>query len=172
MCFFGLAHVPSFHNELRDEDLAKFSAREEEVKLIQTQHKQMEMRLLSAEKTYAGLEENARYEHHNFFLSYLTRYFIILRACRRQIQILEVRLAQMRGRADGSSIEYAEKEIAAYAEERGVLAATNNKLREENLVLKDEVEELKAMVELLKAQHTGQRGLVSEPKGPILGGPL
>jgi len=74
----------------------------------------------------------------------------------------------MKGRADGPSIAYAEKEIAAYAEERGVLAATNNKLREENLVLKDEVEELKAMVELLKAEHTGRRGLVSEPKSPIL----
>jgi len=66
--FFGLARVPSFHNELRNEDLAKFNAREAEVKLIQTQHKQMQMRLLSAEKAYAGLEENTRYEYHHFFL--------------------------------------------------------------------------------------------------------
>jgi hypothetical protein len=76
--FFGLPRVPSFHNELRDEGLAKFSAREEEVKLMQTQYKQMQMRLLSTEKAYAGLEENARYEYHNFLPS------VILTLCYNQ----------------------------------------------------------------------------------------
>lgn len=140
---------------------------------MQTQHKQMQMRLVSAEKGYAELEENARYKYrYPLALLNLILFVILGRANRRQNHILEARLSQMRERFDGSSIEYAEKEIAAYAEERGVLTAKNNKLREENLELKDEVEELKAMVELLKAQHTGRRGLVSEPRSPIHGGPL
>ena len=46
----------------RDEDFAKFNNRENDIKLMQTQHKQMEMRLESMEKTQEGLEETTRYE--------------------------------------------------------------------------------------------------------------
>lgn len=37
---------------------------------------------------------------------------------------------------------------------------TNNKLKDENMLLKDELEEMRAMIELLK----GRKGLISEPR--------
>lgn len=78
----------------------------------------------------------------------------------------------MRQREENSSIEFAEREMAASADEKGTLIATNERLTEENMTLRDEVMELKAMVEVLK----NRRGLVSEPRSPTspgfaLGGP-
>lgn len=40
----------------------------------------------------------------------------------------------------------------------------NGKLRADNSELRDEVEELKAMLEVLKAHAGGTKGLVSEPR--------
>jgi len=45
----------------RDEDFAKFNNRENDIKLMQSQYKQMEMRLESMEKTQEGFEETNRY---------------------------------------------------------------------------------------------------------------
>jgi hypothetical protein len=57
---------------------------------------------------------------------------------------------QMRQREENSSLDFAEKEIAASAEEKGSLSTINERLMEENMELKEEVMELKAMVEVLK----------------------
>ena len=45
----------------RDEDFQRFNNRENEIKLMQSQYKQMQMRLESMEGVKAELEENARY---------------------------------------------------------------------------------------------------------------
>ena len=45
----------------RDEDFQRFNNRENEVKLMQSQYKQMQMRLESMEGVKAELEDNARY---------------------------------------------------------------------------------------------------------------
>jgi len=45
----------------RDEDFKRFNNREDEVKLMQSQYKQMQMRLLSMEGVQAEMEDNARY---------------------------------------------------------------------------------------------------------------
>lgn len=74
----------------------------------------------------------------------------------------------MRQRAESPSLEFAEREMASYAEEKGTLTETNERLKDENMTLKEEVMELKAMVEVLKSQHTNHRGLVSEPRSPVL----
>lgn len=50
-------------------------------------------------------------------------------------------------------------------------AAVNKRLRDENSVLYDENEELKAMVEMLKAQVSGRMGLVSDPRSSPFMGP-
>lgn len=50
----------------RDEDFQKFNSREDEVKLMQSQYKQMQMRLESVEGVKAEMEDNARYLY--FFL--------------------------------------------------------------------------------------------------------
>ena len=45
----------------RDEDFQRFNNRENEVKLMQSQYKQMQMRLESVEGVKAEMEDNARY---------------------------------------------------------------------------------------------------------------
>ena len=45
----------------RDEDFQRFNNRENEVKLMQSQYKQMQMRLESMEGVKAELEDNSRY---------------------------------------------------------------------------------------------------------------
>ena len=45
----------------RDEDFQRFNNRENEIKLMQSQYKQMQMRLESMEGVKAELEDNARY---------------------------------------------------------------------------------------------------------------
>ncbi|KIM49478.1 hypothetical protein M413DRAFT_109137 [Hebeloma cylindrosporum] len=133
---------------LWDEDFAKFNDRENDIKLMQSRYKQMEMRLESLEKTQEEMEENAR-------------------IYRRQIQTLEARLNQTR-RATENPRELFAHEIASFAAEKAALRTANDNLREENLELKDEVEELKAMVEMLRGQHTGGRGLVSARSSPVI----
>lgn len=45
----------------REEDFQMFNNRENEIKLMQSQYKQMQMRLESMEGVKAELEDNARY---------------------------------------------------------------------------------------------------------------
>lgn len=54
----------------------------------------------------------------------------------------------------------------AQTTDRDILASANKKLREENAELRDEIDEVKAMVEILKSQATGTRGLVSSAYAP------
>jgi cell division protein FtsB len=63
------------------------------------------------------------------------------------------------------------KPVAASHGEWSRQAAANKRLREENAVLYDENEELKAMVEMLKAQVSGRLGLVSDPRSSPFMGP-
>jgi hypothetical protein len=64
-------------------------------------------------------------------------------------------------RAESSFIPFAQ-EIATFSNEKAALA-TNANLGEENRVLKEEVEELRVMMEILK----GRKGLVSEERSPL-----
>jgi predicted RNase H-like nuclease (RuvC/YqgF family) len=77
---------------------------------------------------------------------------------------------ETRQKTENSSLEFAEREIAGFAEEKASLTATNQRLMEENMVMKDEVMELKAMVEVLKSRHMHRKGLVAEPRSPVLAG--
>lgn len=45
----------------RDADFVKFNDRAEEISLMQSRYRQLEMRLESYEKTQAEMEDNARY---------------------------------------------------------------------------------------------------------------
>jgi len=80
---------------------------------------------------------------------------------------LEARLKQTKHVAENPRELFAQ-EIASFSAEKAALQTANNNLREDNLVLKDEVEELRAMVEVLRGQHTGGRGLVSARSSPII----
>lgn len=79
---------------------------------------------------------------------------------RRKIQALEARLLQ----AQRNPKPQAGQEIAAFVAERTTLMETNGKLKDENMLLKDELEEMRAMIEVLK----GRRGLISEPRSSPL----
>ena len=87
----------------------------------------------------------------------------VVSANRRKIQALEARLLHARQRIN--SKQQPGPEIAGLLTERSALLATNSKLKEENLLLKDELEEMRAMIEVLK----GRKGLISEPRAsPVL----
>lgn len=55
--------------------------------------------------------------------------------------------------------------ISAFSSEKAALVEASQKLRDENSLLKDEIDEVKAMVEVLKG-HQG--GLVYEPRSSPL----
>jgi predicted nucleic acid-binding Zn-ribbon protein len=87
---------------------------------------------------------------------------------RRQVQALEARLALANKKSEKMSRHMPADQIAAFVVEKSSLARANDKLREENLDLRDEVEEMRAMLEMLKAQVGGRRGLVSARASPIM----
>ncbi|KAJ7489834.1 hypothetical protein B0H11DRAFT_1859820 [Mycena galericulata] len=133
---------------LWDADFAKFTQRGEDMELMKTEYRQMEIRLQSYHESQAELEENAR-------------------VSRRQIQALEAQLSQAKRKAEIPSRRPAE--IAAFVAEKKALLDANAQLAEDNTNLREELEDMTAMVELLKGQVTGRRGLVSEPRSsPIL----
>jgi phage shock protein A len=62
------------------------------------------------------------------------------------------------------------KELAAFVAEKTVLMNTKDQLRERNAELVEELEEMRAMVEVLKGQISRRKGLVSDPRAsPTLG---
>ncbi|KAI9571299.1 hypothetical protein HD554DRAFT_2016692 [Boletus coccyginus] len=130
--------------KLWDADFQKFNARGEEIELIKSKYKQMEMLLESHDKARDKLEDEAR-------------------AHRRQNQALEARLALVQRRCEASR-RIPEAEIAAIVREKSELAAANARLREDNAELKDEMDEMRAALEGLKAQLSRQRGLIYEPR--------
>jgi hypothetical protein len=49
-------------NRFRDEDFARFNQREDDIKIMQSQFKQMQLKLSSAEEAHLELEDQARYD--------------------------------------------------------------------------------------------------------------
>ncbi|KAK2460619.1 hypothetical protein APHAL10511_007089 [Amanita phalloides] len=113
---------------LWDEDFARFNERGEQMTIMQSHFKLMELRLESYEKTQVEMDAQ-------------------IRAYRRQIQTLEARLSQMRRKTD-SLRHPLEQEIASVATERASLTKANQKLRDENHRLRSDNEELRAVVEV------------------------
>ncbi|KAF8212369.1 hypothetical protein K438DRAFT_1806415 [Mycena galopus ATCC 62051] len=135
---------------LWDADFAKFNERSEQMELMKAQYKQMELRLQSYQESQTELDENAR-------------------TYRRQIQALEAQLSQAKRKAEKPSRR--PEDIAAFVAEKKTLLETNAQLTEENTNLREDLEDMTAMVEVLKGQVSGRRGLVSDPRmSPILGG--
>jgi len=88
---------------------------------------------------------------------------IICRSYRRHNQALEARLALLQKKCDALR-RLPEAEIAAFMTEKSDLAAANVRLREENYDLKDEMGEMRARMELMKAQIDGHKGLIAESR--------
>ncbi|KAJ7285718.1 hypothetical protein C8J57DRAFT_1285608 [Mycena rebaudengoi] len=136
--------------QLWDADFTKYKERGEEVEAMKSGYKQMEIRLHSYEETHRELDDSAR-------------------AYRRQIQALEARLAQATRKNEASKQRTSAMDIAAFVAEKRKLLDANNQLTADNAVLREEIEDMTAMVELLKAQVSGRRGLVSDPRSsPLL----
>ena len=94
--------------------------------------------------------------------------------CRRQqreIESLEARLSVAQKQLAATRKASNKSPSPAAHGEWAQQAAMNKRLREENSVLYDENEELKAMVEMLKAQVSGRMGLVSDPRASPFMGP-
>ena len=133
-----------------------------------SEHQKMKLRVEAYEKTQQELESKARYvlffstrRHHALTDAYFSS------ADRRRIQALEASLRSMRMTTDQRRLPVTEIARAQTAE-RNALAAANKKLQEENAVLRDEIDEVKAMVEVLKAQVMGTRGLVSPTQSSLI----
>ncbi|KAJ7273587.1 hypothetical protein B0H12DRAFT_1090097 [Mycena haematopus] len=135
---------------LWDADFAKFNERGEQMELMKAQYRQMELRLQCYQESQTELDENAR-------------------LYRRQIQALEAQLLQAKRKAEKPSRR--PEDIAAFVTEKKALVETNAQLMEENTNLREDIEDMTAMMEVLKGQVSGRRGLVSDPRmSPILGG--
>ncbi|KAJ7172596.1 hypothetical protein C8R46DRAFT_1086542 [Mycena filopes] len=134
--------------ELYGDDFAKFNERGEQMERMRAQYRQMEMRLQSFQETQTELDENAR-------------------VYRRQIQALEAQLVQAKRKADKPSRR--PEEMAAFVVEKKAMLEANAQLTEQNTNLREELEDMSAMVEVLRGQVSGRKGLVSDPRAsPIL----
>jgi hypothetical protein len=92
----------------------------------------------------------------------------LIRAQRRQTQVLEAQLALANQKIE-SSRQIPASEIAAFAAERASMTQTNRKLMDENIELKEKEVELQAMIEVLKGQVSSRKGVVFDPTtSPLL----
>lgn len=73
----------------------------------------------------------------------------------------------MKAKAESSRRPSAD-EISAFSSEKATFINANQNLRDENLSLKDEIDEVKAMVEVLKGKQGRHEGLVYEPRSSPL----
>jgi uncharacterized protein YlxW (UPF0749 family) len=88
---------------------------------------------------------------------------------KRQIQSLTLRLAVLKkNKSADTSRGMSPNDIAAFAVEKARLSDANRVLQEKNADLRDEVEELRAMVEVLKREVSGKKGLVYHPRSSPL----
>ncbi|KAJ7774703.1 hypothetical protein B0H16DRAFT_1659841 [Mycena metata] len=133
---------------LYDADFANFNERGDEMERMRAQYRQMEMRLHSLQETQTELDENAR-------------------VYRRQIQALEAQLVQAKRKAEKPSRRA--EDLAAFVVEKKKMLEVNAQLTEQNTNLREELEDTCAMLELLRAEVSGKKGLVSDPRAsPIL----
>ena len=77
-----------------------------------------------------------------------------------EAQLVQAHAANQRGHRQQHNVLH----IASLVSEKGALVETNQRLKAENIELKDELEELRAMIEILKGQRGGRQGLVAEPR--------
>ncbi|EPQ58187.1 hypothetical protein GLOTRDRAFT_72328 [Gloeophyllum trabeum ATCC 11539] len=126
---------------LWDEDVKRCNEQAQIMEGLLSTYKKMELRLEAYEKTHAEMEDNAR-------------------AASQKIQELEARLS-LAQRDDTARQQFA-TEVEALNKDRIMLVQDNKALRASNNDLRDEVLELEHMIELLKAQVSGKRGLVAE----------
>lgn len=156
-------HIPTYG--CRDADFDKFNDRGEQISLMRNQYQQMKIHLESYEKTQAEMDDCARWVFPVIKTFGIVRCWVSISVYRLRIQALEAQLLQAQTSRHGSQLRHhASLEVATFAAEKSALMDANSRLRNENIELKDEVEEMRAMIEVLKGHHSGRRGLVSEPR--------
>ncbi|KAG6831182.1 hypothetical protein H0H92_012322 [Tricholoma furcatifolium] len=140
---------------LWDSDFEKFNEQKEQMDMMRNQYQQMKMQLESSQQAQMEMENAAR-------------------TSRLRVQALEAQLAQAQNSHHGHRKKHlAEIEVGRLTDERTGLLEANKQLKEVNNELMDELEELRVMVECLKAQHSGHKGLIAEPRirSPIFESP-
>jgi hypothetical protein len=153
----------------RDKDFEIFNERKEEMELMKGRYKQMELRLESLEKTLAEVEGAGRFVYSIFVDICYVLTLESHRVYRRHIQSMEAHHPNAAVQGEDLRQTLA-KELAAFVAEKTVLMNTKDQLRERNAELVEELEEMRAMVEVLKGQISRRKGLVSDPRAsPTLG---
>ncbi|KDQ60747.1 hypothetical protein JAAARDRAFT_151426 [Jaapia argillacea MUCL 33604] len=133
---------------LRDADAQKYKDQAEMIQGLLSKCKKLEVRLDTYEKFHAEKTEKWSAE-------------------RRYIRELQARSLLAEDKA--KIVRLQAEEITGLTAEREAMAQSIKKLQDGNAELTDEIEELKAMLDMLKAQVSGRRGLVSDPRmSPIL----
>jgi len=85
------------------------------------------------------------------------------------VQGLEIQLQQARKRAELKRRDSEQDMMFEMTTEKRALLAQNESLREQNGILVEEVDDLKAMHDLLRAKLDGRMGLTSEqPISPLI----
>lgn len=82
---------------------------------------------------------------------------------KRQARSYELQLAESK-RAVDNTPRLGAAEIAAFVEEKAGLMEANRRLTAINGDIRDEVEELRSMVELLNGEISGKKGLISDSR--------
>jgi hypothetical protein len=88
---------------------------------------------------------------------------------RRHVQSLEIQLAQARKRTELKRRDSEQDMISVLTGEKRGLLVQNEDLREENAELRDLLDEVTAMRDILRAKIEGSQGLTSErPESPLI----
>ncbi|EKM55596.1 uncharacterized protein PHACADRAFT_121237 [Phanerochaete carnosa HHB-10118-sp] len=136
---------------LWEADVLKLNSQTEFLSECASTYKKMELRVANYQQVQEELEEKIRRQQ-------------------QEIESLEARLSVTHKQLAASRKAASKSSSPAAHSEWTQQAATNKRLRDENSVLYDENEELKAMIEMLKAQVSGRTGLVSDPRAsPFIG---
>ncbi|GJE86936.1 hypothetical protein PsYK624_030190 [Phanerochaete sordida] len=137
---------------LWESDVHRLNSQTEFLGECASTHKKMELRVANYQQVQEELEEKIRRQQ-------------------QEMASLESRLVVASKQLAASRKATSKSPSPAAHREWNQQAAMNKRLREENSVLYDENEELKAMIEMLKAQVSGRTGLVSDPRASPFMGP-
>lgn len=135
---------------------------------MRLKNQEMKVQLEAHEATNQELDNSVRYVSTSPVLQNLSdpsEYSPL----RRHVQSLEIQLAQARKRTELKRRDSEQDMISVLTGEKRGLLVQNEDLREENAELRDLLDEVTAMRDILRAKIEGSQGLTSErPESPLI----
>lgn len=145
----------------RDFDVQRHNEQKEVMKAMLSKYKKMELRLETYEKTHAEMEEQARYvlDIHIIHMIVPTKYYHYSTS-RRQIHTLDmkVKLLESQGRRRRSTPDIQTNALMTKLHE---LTEEITQLRNQNQELKEDKDDLDAMIEVLRGRGAARSPMVT-----------